>query len=126
MKKLILLISILLLFVTGCRSQSPREVEWRPVDGYHETEGKKQALAIAKVHLAENIKGVVVAFEQSDSADYLSHIEYDIVEEGDGYKLTGHYIAFYHSTGQLSSFPGGYFILSISKDGSVKTISAGE
>jgi hypothetical protein len=126
MNRHVLLISILLLLVTGCRSKSPQEVQWRPVDGHVKTEGKKQALAFAKVHFAESIKGVVVAFEQSDSADYLSHVEYDIVEEGDGYKLTGSYIAFYHSSGRLSSFPGGYFILSISKDGSVKTISAGE
>ena len=32
----------------------------------------------------------------------------------------------YRSTGRLSSFPGGYFILKISKDGSVKTIRASE
>lgn len=125
MKKPILPISILFLILAGCDSKSPNMVEWRPVEGYQESMDKKQVLELAKNYFAENVEGVAVAFQQDDSAD-LSHIEYDIVSDGDGYKLTARYIVLYHSTGSLSGFPGGYFILGISKDGIVKTIHSGE
>ncbi|MHC4110619.1 MAG: hypothetical protein ACYSUY_06060 [Planctomycetota bacterium] len=125
MKRRILPISILVLILAGCDSKNPGVIEWRPVEAYHETVDKKQALELAKKYFANNAQGVAVAFQQDDSAD-LSHIEYDIVSEGDGYKLTGRYIALYHSTGSLNGFPGGYFVLGISKDGTVKTIHAGE
>jgi hypothetical protein len=125
MKKRILPISILFLILAACDSKSPEVIEWRPVEAYQETMEKKQALELTKKYFAENTKGVAVAFQQDDNAD-LSHIEYDIVSEGDGYKLTGRYIALYHSTGSLGSFPGGDFILGISKDGTVKTIHDGE
>lgn len=121
----ILPISILVLILAGCDSKSPKVIEWRPVEAYQETMEKKQALELAKKHFAEDVKGVAVTFQQDDSAD-LNHIEYDIVSEGDGYKLTGRYIALYHSTGSLSGFPGGYFILRITKAGTVKTMQAGE
>ncbi len=125
MKRRILTISVLVLILAGCDSKSPTVIEWRPVEAYQETMEKKQALELAKKYFAEDIKGVAVTFQQDDNAD-LSHIEYDIVSEGAGYKLTGRYIALYHSTGSLSGFPGGYFILRITKDGTVKTMQAGE
>lgn len=125
MKRRILPISALVLILAGCDSKSPTVIEWRPVEAYQETVGKKRALELAKKYFAEDVKVVAVAFQQDDSAD-LSHIEYDIVSEGDGYKLTGCYMALYHSTGSLSGFPGGYFILRISKEGTVKTMQAGE
>ncbi|MHC4692312.1 MAG: hypothetical protein ACYS67_06195 [Planctomycetota bacterium] len=121
----ILPISILVLILAGCDSKSPNVIEWRPVEDYHQNMDKKQALELAKKYFTEKAKGVAVAFQQDDNAD-LSHIEYDIISEGDGYKLTGRYIALYHSTGSLSGFPGGDFILRISSDGTVKTIHNGE
>jgi hypothetical protein len=125
MKKCVLAI-LLGIIVGGCGSKEDvRDIEWRAKEGYEETQGKKEAVAIAKDYMAEGVRGVVVAFEDDTSADF-SHVEYDIAAEDDGHRLTGHYMALYHSTGKLSGFPGGYFVLKISKDGAVERIESGE
>ncbi len=122
---------VLFAAVVGCSGRraakgpfDPFTVEWRHKKGAELTEDQEKALAAAKQFQADDIRGLQVAFSESDSAD-LRHVEYEIITETDGYKIAGRYIALYHSTGKLNGFPEGYFALKVHGDGTVTRIHEG-
>lgn len=98
--------------------------EWRRTGEEDLTPEQEKAVALARRHMADEIRGLKVAFDADASADF-SHVEYTVEPHADGHKITGRYIAFYHSRGKRSGFPEGYFTLLVQPDGTVTNLQDG-
>jgi hypothetical protein len=122
---------VLTLLAVGCSQSTqyesafePLSVEWRSAGDQVLTEDEATAVVAAKRHMADDIRGLKVAFDASDSADF-SHVEFTAASQTNGQKIVGNYIALYHSTGKLNGFPEGYFTLLVYPDGTVTNLHEG-